>query len=116
MAASKYRLSNVVAIVDYNDVQLDGPVHDIMPLEPMTDKWRAFGWAVLEVNGHDLRQVLQALDTADQIHDRPTVIVAYTTKGKGVSFMENESRWHGIPPDDAQYAQAIQELKGNRDG
>lgn len=116
MAASKYRLSNVVAIVDYNDVQLDGPVHDIMPLEPMTDKWRAFGWALLEVNGHDVRQVLQALDTADQIHDRPTVIVAYTTKGKGVSFMENESRWHGIPPDDAQYAQAIQELKGNRDG
>jgi len=116
MAASKYRLSNVVAIVDYNDVQLDGPVHDIMPLEPMTDKWRAFGWAVLEVNGHDLRQVVQALDAADKIHDRPLVIVAHTTKGKGVSFMENESRWHGIPPDDAQYAQAIQELKRNRDG
>ena len=112
MVASKYRLANLVAIVDYNDVQLDGPVHSIMPLEPVMDKWRAFGWAVLEVNGHNVRQVLEALDTADQIHDRPTVIVAHTTKGKGVSFMENDSRWHGVSPDDAQYAQAIQELRG----
>lgn len=116
MAASKYRLSNIVAIVDYNDVQLDGPVHDIMPLEPLMDKWRSFGWAVLEVNGHDVRQVLEALDMADHIHDRPTVILAHTTKGRGVSFMENDSHWHGVPPDDAQYAQAIQELRGNHDG
>jgi len=112
MAASKYRLSNLTAIVDYNDVQLDGPVHEIMPLEPFVDKWRAFNWAVLEINGHNMRQVLEALDMADEIHDRPTVIVAHTTKGKGVSFMENDSHWHGVPPDDAQYAQAIAELRG----
>jgi transketolase len=112
MAAAKYRLSNLTAIVDYNDVQLDGPVHEIMPLEPLVEKWRAFNWAVLEINGHNMRQVLEALDTADEIHDRPTVIVAHTTKGKGVSFMENDSHWHGIPPNDAQYVQAIAELKG----
>ena len=112
MAAAKYRLANLTAIVDYNDVQLDGPVHEIMPLEPLVEKWRAFNWAVLEINGHNMRQVLEALDTAGEIHNRPAVIVAHTTKGKGVSFMENDSRWHGIPPDDAQYAQAIAELKG----
>jgi transketolase len=112
MTAAKYQLAKLTAIVDYNNVQLDGPVHEIMPLEPFVDKWRTFNWAVLEVNGHNMRQVLEALDMADEIHDRPTVIVAHTTKGKGVSFMENDSRWHGIPPDDAQYAQAIAELRG----
>jgi len=112
MTAAKYRLANLTAIVDYNDVQLDGPVHEIMPLEPLMDKWRAFNWAVLEINGHNMRQVLEALDMADEIHDRPTVIVAHTTKGKGVSFMENDSHWHGVPPDDAQYAQALTELRG----
>jgi transketolase len=112
MTAAKYRLANLTAIVDYNNVQLDGPVHEIMPLEPFVEKWRTFNWAVLEINGHNMRQVLEALDMADETHDRPAVIVAHTTKGKGVSFMENDSRWHGIPPDDAQYAQAIAELKG----
>jgi transketolase len=112
MTAAKYRLSKLTAIVDYNDVQLDGPVHEIMPLEPFVEKWRAFNWAVLGVNGHNVRQVLEALDMADEIHDRPTVIVAHTTKGKGVSFMENDSHWHGVPPDGAQYAQAIAELRG----
>ena len=112
MTAAKYQLAKLTAIVDYNNVQLDGPVHAIMPLEPLVDKWRTFNWAVLEINGHNMRQVLEALDMADEIHDRPTVIVAHTTKGKGVSFMENDSHWHGIPPDDAQYAQAIAELKG----
>jgi len=112
MTAAKYQLAKLTAIVDYNNVQLDGPVHEIMPLEPFVDKWRTFNWAVLEINGHNMRQVLEALDMADEIHDRPTVIVAHTTKGKGVSFMQNDSRWHGIPPDDAQYAQAIAELRG----
>jgi transketolase len=111
MAAAKYRLANLIAIVDYNNVQLDGPVPDIMPLEPLVDKWQAFGWAVLEVNGHSVRQLLEALDTADEIHDRPIVILAYTTKGKGVSFMENDCRWHGRPPDEVQYEQARVELQ-----
>jgi transketolase len=112
MTAAKYRLANLTAIVDYNDVQLDGPVHQIMPLEPFVAKWRAFHWAVLEGNGHDVRQMLEALDMAEEIHDRPTIIVAHTTKGKGVSFMENDARWHGVVPDDAQYARAVAELRG----
>lgn len=110
MAAAKFRVSNLTAILDYNDVQLDGAVHDIMPLEPLIDKWRAFNWAVLEINGHNLRQVLEALDTASEIHGRPTIIVAHTTKGKGVSFMEDRSYWHGVAPNAAQLAQAETEL------
>ena len=112
MCAAKYRLANLTAIVDYNDVQLDGPVHEIMPLESLAKKWRAFNWATLEINGHNVRQILEALDTAGEIHHRPTAIIAHTTKGKGVSFMENDATWHGIPPDDAQYARALAELGG----
>jgi transketolase len=112
MTAAKYLLSRLTAIVDYNNVQLDGAVHEIMPMEPLADKWRACNWAVLQVNGHNLREVLEALDTAAEIHNRPTVIIARTTKGKGVSFMEDKAKWHGIPPSDEEYAQAIAELKG----
>ncbi len=110
MAAAKFRTASLTAILDYNDVQLDGAVHDIMPLEPLIDKWRAFNWAVLEINGHNLRQVLEALDTASEIHGRPTIIVAHTTKGKGVSFMEDRAYWHGVAPNAAQLAQAETEL------
>ncbi len=116
MAAAKYRLANLTAIVDYNNVQLDGPVHEIMPLDPLIDKWRAFNWEVLEINGHNMRQVVEALDAVAEIHDRPTAIIAHTTKGKGVSFMENDSRWHGVAPDDKQYAQALAELRGDCNG
>lgn len=111
MAASKFRVAEMTAILDYNDVQLDGPVHEIMPMEPMADKWRAFGWAVLEVDGHNVRQVLEALDAAEQIHDRPALVLAHTTKGKGVSFMENDAHWHGVPPSEAEFRRAIAELE-----
>lgn len=114
MQASKYDLANLTAILDYNDVQLDGPVHEIMPLEPVIDKWRAFNWAVREIDGHNMRQILDALDEANQIHNRPTIIVAHTTKGKGVSFMENLSKWHGRPPNSEEYARAMAELEGER--
>jgi transketolase len=114
MEAAKYRLSNLTVILDYNDVQLDGPVHEIMPIAPVVDKWRAFNWAVIEINGHNVRQVLEALDAAKDIHHRPTIIVAHTTKGKGVSFMENRSAWHGRAPTDEEYAQALAELGGAR--
>jgi transketolase len=110
MAAAKFRLANLTLILDYNDVQLDGPVHTIMPLEPLVDKLQAFNLKVVEINGHNVRQVLEALDLAEEIHHRPTVIVAHTTKGKGVSFMENEAYWHGVPPDDEQLARALAEL------
>ncbi len=112
LAAAKYRCHEVTVIMDYNDVQLDGAAHDIMPLEPLIDKWKAFGFAVLEINGHNLRQVLDALDEALEIHSMPTVILAHTTKGKGVSFMENTALWHGAVPNSEQYAKARAELLG----
>ncbi len=100
LTAAKYRLANLTAMVDYNDVQLDGPVHEVMPLEPLAGKWHACGWHVLEVNGHDVRQVAEASGNwPREIHDRPTVIICHTTKGKGVSFMENQSYWHGNVPE-----------------
>ena len=109
-AAAKYRLANLTALVDYNDVQLDGPVHEVMPLEPLAGKWRAAGWQVLEVNGHNIRQVVEGLETAREIHDRPTVLICHTTKGKGVSYMENQSYWHGNVPNAEQLRQALAEL------
>ena len=114
LMASKYKLGNLTVILDFNDVQLDGPVHEIMPIEPVVDKWRSFGWHVTEIDGHDMRQVLQALDTVDNVHDQPKIIVAHTTKGKGVSYMENQSQWHGRAPNDREYAQALKELSESR--
>ncbi len=110
LIAAKYRLSNLTCILDQNDVQLDGPVHEVLPLEPLADKWRAFGWAVLEINGHNVRQILEALDHAALIHDRPTVIIARTTKGRGCSFMEGKAAWHGRAPTDLELACALEEL------
>lgn len=109
-AAAKFHLDNLTVILDYNDVQLDGAVHDIMPLEPLADRWKAFGWHVIEINGHNIRQVLEALDVAKEIHSQPTIIIAHTTKGKGVSYMENDHRWHGAVPKPDQYALALAEL------
>jgi transketolase len=114
MLAAKNRLANLTAILDYNDVQLDGAVHDVMPIAPLVEKWKAFNWAVIEINGHDLRQVLEALDTAKEIHNQPTMIIAHTTKGKGVSYMENNSYWHGNVPNQAELAQALVEIGGAR--
>jgi len=114
--AAKYRLDNLTAIVDYNGVQLDGFVRDIMPLEPIVDKWRSFGWHVIELHGHNMRQILDALDEADDIHGQPTVLIAHTTKGKGVSFMENQCTWHGRAPTPEQCQQAICELEASDDG
>lgn len=108
--AAKYHISNLTAILDYNDVQLDGPVHEVMPLEPLADRWKAFNWHVIEINGHNTRQVLEALELAQEIHSKPTIIIAHTTKGKGVSYMENDSRWHGAVPNLDQYNQALAEL------
>jgi transketolase len=112
MTAAKYCTSEVTVIMDFNDVQLDGAGHDIMPLEPIREKWRAFGFSVIEIHGHNILQVLDALDTAGDIHSQPTVILAHTTKGKGVSFMENTSKWHGAVPTEVQYHQARQEILG----
>jgi transketolase len=110
MTAAKFKLANLTLILDYNDVQLDGFVHDIMPLQPIVDKWKAFNFGVLSIDGHNMRQILEALDEVEHIHDRSTVIVAHTVKGKGVSFMENSHEWHGAAPSAEQMAQARKEL------
>ncbi len=111
MSAAKYRLGNLTAIVDYNGIQQTSASMDSMPTEPIADKWKAFGWHVIEIHGHNMRQVLDALDHADEVHAKPTVIIARTTKGKGVSFMEYDHRWHGQPPTKEQYETALSELE-----
>jgi transketolase len=114
MAAAKFGLNKLIAIVDYNGVQLDGRVEDIMPLGNLADKFRAFGWTVIEADGHDLRSLDAAVDRAKaQLHG-PTVIIANTVKGKGVSFMEGKNEWHGKAISDQLYAQAMAELGGNQ--
>jgi transketolase len=94
MSAVHYKLDNLTAIVDYNRLQLDGTLAEIMEIEPLAEKWEAFGWRVLEIDGHDFTEILDALSTAQKTKDRPTVIIARTVKGKGVSFMENQVKWH----------------------
>ncbi len=111
MTAAKYHLSNLHTIVDRNDVQLDGAVPQIMPVEPFAEKWQSFGWAVVQIDGHCVSEIIQALEAIEQITDRPSVILANTVKGKGVSFMENNAYWHGVAPNTAQYEQAMQELQ-----
>lgn len=112
MAAAKYRLANLTAIVDRNRVQLDGFTEDIMPLEPLADKWRAFNWKCLTVDGHDLAALTATLRRARSDADGPVVVIAETTKGKGVSFMENSHLWHGRPPSREEYEAAMAELGG----
>jgi transketolase len=111
MAAAKFRLGNLTAILDYNGIQQTGATADVMPTECIADKWRSFGWHVLEVDGHSIFALLSALDLANEIHAKPTMIVARTTKGKGVSFMEYNNHWHGAPPNIDQYQLAQQELQ-----
>lgn len=112
MAASKYRLDNLIAIVDYNNLQLDGWCHEVMPIEPVVDKWEAFNWQVFEMDGHKMRQIIEIIDKARQVQGKPCVIVAHTVKGKGVSFMENECGWHGKAPTKLEFEQAMHELSG----
>ena len=111
LVAAKFGLSNLIVIVDYNGVQQTGTTAAVMPTEPIADKWVAFNWHVIEIHGHNMNEILDALDRAAEVHGRPVVIIARTTKGKGVSFMENEPYWHGNPPDDRQFEQAMAELE-----
>lgn len=111
MFGAYHKVDNVCAIVDYNRIQLDGFVKDIMEIEPLVDKWRAFGWHTLECDGHDIPQVQAALAEAAATKGRPTVIIAHTVKGKGVSFMENNPKFHGVAPTPAEVALALQELQ-----
>ena len=110
LTAAQHNLSNVCAIVDNNHVQLDGRTRDIKVMEPLADKWRAFGWNVLEVDGHSLCELYNAYTSAMRNNSSPTVIIAETVKGKGVSFMENQAAWHGVAPDRVQLEQALAEI------
>ena len=98
MFAGKYRLTNLVGIMDRNNIQIDGVTEDIMPLEPLADKYRAFNWHVIEIDGHNIREFVDACDEAHSIKEKPTLILAHTTPGKGVPTIENDYRWHGNPP------------------
>jgi transketolase len=111
MSAAHYNLDNLCGIVDRNRLQIDGDTEKVMRLEPYCEKWAGFGWNVIECDGHDLEQLTGALDVAEETCGTPTVIIANTVKGKGVSFMENKAEWHGIPPDDEQLALALKELE-----
>ncbi len=112
MSAGHYKLRKLTAIVDYNKLQGDAPVRDTMGLEPLADKWKAFGWRVIEIDGHDFQQIRDALVNGAAVEEKPTVIIAHTIKGKGVSFMENMVSWHGSKPPSAEELEtALSELR-----
>ena len=113
MAAAHYELDNLCAILDYNHLQIDGDVKDVIGPEPFRSKFEAFGWNVLEIDGHDYDEIREAFHKAENTQGKPTMIIAHTIKGKGVSFMENNYAWHGSAPNAEQYAIAMKELGGH---
>lgn len=111
MFAAHYHLDNLVAFLDHNGLQIDGKITDVMSPEPLDEKWRAFGWHVEVIDGHNFEEIIAALERAKEVKGRPTMIVANTIKGKGVSFMENVAGWHGVAPKPEEAAQALRELE-----
>lgn len=109
--AGAKKLSNLTAVIDRNNIQIDGPTEEIMPLEPLRAKYEACNWRVIEVGGHNIRQFIEATEEAKATEDRPTCIIAHTIPGKGVDFMEYKYQWHGIPPDAEQAETALRELR-----
>lgn len=111
MLAGKYKLNNVIAITDRNNIQIDGPTESVMPLEDFKAKWEAFGWHVLEINGNDIEAIIDACAMAKAMVEKPIMIIAYTVPGKGVDFMEYDFHWHGAPPNHEQAVKALHELR-----
>lgn len=111
MLAGKYKLNNVIGIIDRNNIQIDGPTEEVMPLENLKAKWESFGWHVLEINGNDIEAVIDACEMAKTIVEKPVMIIAYTVPGKGVDFMESDYHWHGMPPNHEQAKLALHELR-----
>ena len=109
--AGKEKLSNLTAVIDRNNIQIDGPTEVIMPLEPLKAKYEAFGWNVIEVGGHNIRQFIEAVEEAKSTSEQPTCIIAHTIPGRGVDFMEGKFEWHGIPPKPDQAAEALRQLR-----
>ena len=114
MFASKYRLSNITAIIDRNNIQIDGFTEDVMPIEPLKAKYESFGWHVIEINGHDIYQIYSAVAESWAIFEKPTVIIAHTIAGKGVSFMERDYFWHSRPFKSGEAEKALKELRSLR--
>ncbi len=111
MTISKYKLSNLIAIVDRNNIQIDGPTEVVMPLENLRDKWESFGWHVIEIDGNNIESVIDACSMARAIVEKPVVIIAHTVPGKGVDFMEYDFHWHGVPPNAEQAKEALSQLR-----
>ncbi|MBU0591959.1 transketolase [Candidatus Micrarchaeota archaeon] len=114
MLASKYKLGNLTAIMDRNNIQIDGYTEEVMPLEPLAEKYRAFGWNVMDVDGHNIKKIIDACEESKAVYERPTLIIAHTIPGKAVSFMEQRFEWHGKPPSKEQSEKAIEELETMR--
>ena len=112
MTAAHYGLDNLVAILDRNRLQIDGHTAEIMSIEPIADKWKAFGWHTLEVDGHDIPQLLAAFTACKEVKGQPSMIIAHTIKGKGVSIFEGQKKYHGTAPNPEEYQQALRELGG----
>ena len=110
MFAAHYKLDNLCAVIDYNRKQIDGDVQDVLGIAPLADKWRAFGWHVIEADGHDIKRILAAFDEARATKGKPSVILAHTVMGKGISYMEDDYKWHGVPPNVEQAEKALAEL------
>jgi transketolase len=110
MTTSHYKLDSICAIVDYNKLQIDGFCCEVKDMGSYLDKWKSFGWNVIETDGHDIEKLIASFDKAKTVKGMPTVIVAHTIKGKGVSFVENKAQWHGIAPKKEEYERAIKEL------
>ena len=113
MAAAHYRLDNLVAIVDHNGLQIDGPTREVMNIEPIDEKFKAFGWNVIEIDGHNFEEIIRALNEADNLKGKPTVIIADTIKGKGICYMENKVEWHGKSCTSDELKQCLKELDQN---
>lgn len=111
MFAAAKKLDNLTVILDRNYIQIDGNTEDIMPLDPLADKYRAFNWHVLEIDGHNMEAIIDAMEASKHLHDRPTVIIANIVPGKGVSFMENDYLWHGKPPTAEELTRALADLQ-----
>jgi transketolase len=116
MTAGHYGLDNLTAIVDRNFCQIDNRTDKVMELEPLADKWRSFRWNVIECDGNNVKEFVRATEEAMEFRGKPTVVIAKTFMGKGVSFMEDDYRWHGVPPNEEQGKQALQELAPTRFG
>ena len=111
MASNKYKLDNLCVIVDNNNLQIDGTIEEVMSSYPIDEKFKSFGFQIINIDGNDIEEIIKAFDVARNVKGKPTCIIAKTVKGKGVSFMENKVEWHGKAPNEEQYKQAMEELE-----